>query len=208
VTSTDGSKGSSIDKDRFFSMAETYDAMCRKMVPGCDWLQEQLIRILQFLDARDPVLVDLGAGSAIFIERVLTAFPGALCYRDATVSSMRYWAHFVDRAGESTAPGMGPQYRAWCERFEGWKRRNIEHSSRPKKEGDDIHAPFLEQMRMLHRIGFLRVDVFAKRHLWCMIGGRKPAERPGRAGSEAGAVSTAGGAPAAAIGPAAGADGS
>ena len=64
----------------------------------------------------------------------------------------------------------------WMEEFDSWKRRNIDTPGAPKTEGDDIHASFLDQINMPNRVGFEQVDLFAKLHLWSMIGGRKPAK--------------------------------
>ena len=70
------------DKDRFHSMkmANAYDKMCQHLVPGYNFIQDTLINILKFEDIKDLVLLDLGAGSGIFIEKVLKEFPNSICY--------------------------------------------------------------------------------------------------------------------------------
>ncbi len=66
-----------IDKDRFFSMAQTYDKMVSFMLPRCDWLRNELIGLL-FADGReDKLIVDLGAGSGILLDMILARFPAA-----------------------------------------------------------------------------------------------------------------------------------
>ena len=70
------------DKDRFHSknMASIYDKMCQLHVPGYDFLQDTLINILNFEKMEKIVLLDLGAGSGILIEKVLKEFPDSICY--------------------------------------------------------------------------------------------------------------------------------
>jgi tRNA (cmo5U34)-methyltransferase len=71
-----------IDKNRFHlqKMASNYDKMCQMTVPGYDFLQEAVIDILKFENMDNIVLLDLGAGSGILIEKVLKAFPDSVCY--------------------------------------------------------------------------------------------------------------------------------
>jgi ubiquinone/menaquinone biosynthesis C-methylase UbiE len=71
-----------IDKDRFHSknMADAYDQMCQLLVPGYTLMQDTLIDILKFKGTKNIVLLDLGAGSGIFIERILKEFPDSICY--------------------------------------------------------------------------------------------------------------------------------
>ena len=71
-----------IDKNRFNSekMAINYDKMCQITVPGYDFLQNAVIDILKFEDMDKIVLLDLGAGSGILIEKVLKEFPDSTCY--------------------------------------------------------------------------------------------------------------------------------
>ena len=69
-----------IDKHRFFTMAEAYDRMCRHLVPGYDFLQDEVLRIAAANGKHDMTVVDLGAGSGIFLERVLSRWPDARVY--------------------------------------------------------------------------------------------------------------------------------
>ena len=62
------------DRNRFFGMAECYDAMCRILVPGYNLLQDEIFRILPFAPEDDILVADLGAGSGIFLEKVLNRF--------------------------------------------------------------------------------------------------------------------------------------
>lgn len=59
------------------------------------------------------------------------------------------------------------------EKFNNWKKRNVENIDLPKQEGDDNHESFLVQLNWLKEIGFKDTDLFCKLFLWCMIGGKK-----------------------------------
>ena len=71
-----------MNKDRFHSknMAKTYDKMCQLHVPGYDFLQDTVLDILKLENMKKIVLLDLGAGSGILIEKVLKEFPDSTCY--------------------------------------------------------------------------------------------------------------------------------
>ncbi len=71
-----------VDKERFHSknMADAYDQMCQLLVPGYDLMQDTLIDFLKFENMEDLILLDLGAGSGILIEKVLKEFPNSICY--------------------------------------------------------------------------------------------------------------------------------
>ncbi len=75
-----------IDKSRFFNMAEAHDQMCRTLVPGYDFMQGELIRILRHKGVAGPVIVELGAGSGIFASRLLDVYP----------DSRYYWVDYSD----------------------------------------------------------------------------------------------------------------
>ncbi len=64
-----------VDRDRFLTMAEDYDRMAPALVPMYDWLQEEMLRLLQVEALEAGCLVDLGAGSGIFLEKALACNP-------------------------------------------------------------------------------------------------------------------------------------
>ena len=67
---------SRIDQQRFLVMAEDYDRMAPLLVPMYDWLQQVMLHVLH-LEPRDMgCLVDLGAGSGIFLEKALLRHSG------------------------------------------------------------------------------------------------------------------------------------
>ncbi len=65
------------EKNRFFSMAKTYDKVCQKMVPKYDFLQNSVIELIPFSKYDNFLFADLGAGSGIFIEKILKNFPNS-----------------------------------------------------------------------------------------------------------------------------------
>jgi ubiquinone/menaquinone biosynthesis C-methylase UbiE len=50
------------------------------MVPGYNFMQDTLIDILKFENIEELILLDLGAGSGILIEKILKEFPDSICY--------------------------------------------------------------------------------------------------------------------------------
>lgn len=64
------------DKDRWSSMGECYDRMAEHFVPRYRMLQDEVIALL-LADGKPELLVDLGAGSGIFIEKFLDASPSS-----------------------------------------------------------------------------------------------------------------------------------
>ncbi|MBN1400162.1 MAG: class I SAM-dependent methyltransferase [Anaerolineae bacterium] len=69
-----------MEGQRWFTLAEAYDRTCQKLVPHYDLMQEQALRIARLPLDRDLVVIDLGAGSGIFLERVLARHPRAQGY--------------------------------------------------------------------------------------------------------------------------------
>ncbi|MCP4050831.1 MAG: hypothetical protein GY730_09020 [bacterium] len=69
-----------IDKHRFSNMAETYDKLCQYLVPGYDLIQNEVFNIVAFDKEDKLTFVDLGAGSGIFIEKILNRYPNACAY--------------------------------------------------------------------------------------------------------------------------------
>ncbi|MBN1489301.1 MAG: class I SAM-dependent methyltransferase [Phycisphaerae bacterium] len=248
-----------IDNDRFESMAECYDHMAPRFVPRYDALQDEVIALL-LAEGQPQYLLELGAGSGIFLEKTLKACPSAhavwldasedfervarrrlapfadrvefiLCsltddwparlrqpadaicsqsaihhlesegkrsvyrrcfevlrpggwffnldemstlYDDAYRRTLAYWVTHVERSSRDVPESLALYARAWNEKFDGWKKRNVENIGQPKQPGDDIHEGYVPQMRWLHEAGFVNVDLFVKFQLWSAIGGQKP----------------------------------
>ena len=66
---------STADQQRFLTMAEDYDQLAPALVPRYDWLQEEMLRLLCVERMGAGCLVDLGAGSGIFLEKALARNP-------------------------------------------------------------------------------------------------------------------------------------
>lgn len=75
-----------IGKERFFTMAETYDRMAQILVPMYDMLQNEIFNIVPFDKSQTITVVDLGAGSGILLEKILSLYP----------NSIGYWVDFSD----------------------------------------------------------------------------------------------------------------
>lgn len=253
---------STADQQRFLIMAEEYDRMAPELVPMYGWLQEEMLRILQIDNIGAGCLVDLGAGSGIFLEKALTRNPrlnavwvdsspafmtvaqrrlarfhGRVTYllstleeswesqlgdpvqaitsmsaihhldsaekrtlyqrchdqlapggwflncdemqtvsMEAYLNSLYCWVRHVDDAPQRLRPDQMVEYENWCGHFARWKLRNIDNISVPKQKGEDLHEPYLDQVRWLQEIGFAGADLFVKYHLWCIIGGQAMSE--------------------------------
>ncbi len=248
-----------IGKDRFFTMAETFDKMVQTLVPQYDFMQNEVFRLVNFDKNDHVILIDLGAGSGIFIEKFLKRYPNASAYwvdysedfleiakirlepykervkfiiskfedkwenqiseipdiifsmaaihhlepqekndlykksyellkqggwflnvdetktifETAYLESLKFWAKFVKDQGKIISISEQKYYDKWNFHFENWKKRNVDNIHIPKIKGDDMHEPFLDQVRHLQQIGFKNADVFIKYHLWAMMGGKK-----------------------------------
>ncbi|MGB7969120.1 MAG: methyltransferase [Methanobacterium sp.] len=253
-------------KERFHSesMASSYDEMCQLMVPGYNFMQDTLIDKIKFENIGKITLLDLGAGSGIFIERILDEFPDSTCiyldyseefiniasnrlskyidrvtyiksdicddwelklestpniitsssaihhllnedkkklynkcydvledngwffnidemktvYNDAYLQSLHYWIYHTEKLKEIIPKNLNTEYEMVMEKFDDWKKRNVDHINSPKVEGDDIHESFLVQLEWLKEAGFKETDVFCKLYLWSMIGGKKIIKDP------------------------------
>jgi ubiquinone/menaquinone biosynthesis C-methylase UbiE len=79
-TSTNPMKETQLDKNRFFTMAETYDRMAPYLLPCYDYLQNESIHLTSLTARVNPIVVDLGAGSGHFLGKVLERNQTARCY--------------------------------------------------------------------------------------------------------------------------------
>jgi ubiquinone/menaquinone biosynthesis C-methylase UbiE len=69
-----------IDEKRFFTMADTYNQLAQELVPQYDFLQNEAINILDYKTDDEIVVIDLGAGTGIFLEKILNKYKNARCY--------------------------------------------------------------------------------------------------------------------------------
>jgi ubiquinone/menaquinone biosynthesis C-methylase UbiE len=69
-----------IDKERFFNMAEAYDRMAQYLIPQYDFIQNEVLKLLSLEVQEKAIVVDLGAGSGIFLDRILSQYNNVKCY--------------------------------------------------------------------------------------------------------------------------------
>jgi hypothetical protein len=93
--------------------------------------------------------------------------------KDASLRSLYYWIYHVKKQKNMITEDLSDTYKGWMERFEDWKKRNVDNINLPKQEGDDIHESFLMQLEWLNDAGFKETDLYCKLFLFCMIGGKK-----------------------------------
>ena len=92
---------------------------------------------------------------------------------DAHLKNLHYWIYHAQKQKKSLPEDLLDSYNGWMEKFDSWKKRNVNDIHMPKKEGDDIHESFPVQLDWLNEIGFVETDIFCKYFLWGMIGGKK-----------------------------------
>ena len=69
-------------------------------------------------------------------------------------ASLDFWVRHVESQADRVPPELVENTLRWRRHFEGWKRRNIERIDQPKTKGDDLHEPFVDQVRWLREVGF------------------------------------------------------
>jgi NRPS condensation-like uncharacterized protein len=92
---------------------------------------------------------------------------------DAYLKSLYYWVYHTEKLKCTFSDDYSDEYFGWMEKFNKWKKRNVDNIHLPKQEGDDIHESFLVQLNWLKKIGYRNTDLFSKLFLWCLIGGKK-----------------------------------
>ena len=112
-------------KKRFFEMAETYDKMARCLIPKYDFLQDETLNLIQFGGIKNPKIIDLGAGSGIFIEKVLTRHPNAKCYYvDFSEDFLKLAKKRLMRFGKQVEYIISPIEDDWEEKIEQKEKIN------------------------------------------------------------------------------------
>jgi len=87
-----------MSENRFLEMAENYDIMAPVMVPHYGFMQSMVLDYLRIEEAEQPVIVDLGAGSGTFLERILQRNRTAKCYYvDLSESFLNVAKHKLSR---------------------------------------------------------------------------------------------------------------
>ena len=102
------------DKDRFIKMAKTYDKMARYLVPQYNFLQNEALNLAGIERMIAPIVVDLGAGSGIFLEKILRSNPHAFCYWvDSSEEFERVARKRLSRFGERVRYILSPLEDDW-----------------------------------------------------------------------------------------------
>jgi len=74
------------EANRFLEMPKVFDKMAPFLVPQYDFLQETVYDIINFEREKEFSFIDIGAGSGIQIEKILTRFPNSKAvYIDSSV---------------------------------------------------------------------------------------------------------------------------
>ncbi len=64
---------------------------------------------------------------------------------DAYIKSLHYWIYHAERQVNNISGDLAEPYKITMEKFNRWKKRNVENIYFPKKEGNNIHESFLIQ---------------------------------------------------------------
>lgn len=248
-----------MEKDRFFKIAEIFDRVAQKVVPQYDFLQDEVIRFLDYSKGDTLCIFDLGAGSGIFLEKILLKYPNSIGYwidyspdfqrvakqrldkfgdrvkyvlceiekdwdklietkpdlifsmltihhledleketlykkshkmlkengwfvnidemetlnKQGYMNSLLFKGKYALNAAQSIDPETEPFYKSYLEYQKQWKESCITNFYLPKKKGDDLHAPFIDQVKWLENIGYKNTDIIIKYHLMHVIVGQK-----------------------------------
>ncbi len=108
-----------MDKERWSSMADCYDRMATYLVPCYHQLQDEVIALLAAEDAPD-LIVDLGGGSGIFLEKVLTRRPSARAvWVDASADFHRVATERLGRFGDRVTFVLCSFAEPWADALPG-----------------------------------------------------------------------------------------
>jgi trans-aconitate methyltransferase len=170
-----------IDKHRFFTMAEAYDRMCQHLVPGYDFLQDEVLRIVAADEKHDMTVVDLGAGSGIFLERVLSRWPDArACWVDYSEDFLSVAQQRLSRFNGRVRYVQTSFEDAWESQVEGQADLILSMSAIHHLENGDKKRLYqrcfdklapggwlfnIDEMKTLHKDGYLANMRFWVRHV-------------------------------------------
>jgi ubiquinone/menaquinone biosynthesis C-methylase UbiE len=102
------------DKNRFMSMAADYDLMVPHLLPQYGFLQEEMIRQTGLAHLSHPRIVDLGAGSGLFIEKLLDRNPDAACWWvDSSAAFLEVARRRLERFGDRVRFMLCPFEEPW-----------------------------------------------------------------------------------------------
>jgi tRNA (cmo5U34)-methyltransferase len=106
------------DKQRFALMAEDYDQVAPLLVPMYDFVQQEMIRLADLGRLSNPRIIDLGAGSGRFLEKVLAVCPQATCYWvDSSEAFLAVARRRLARYGQQVSYVLSPMEGDWKRRI-------------------------------------------------------------------------------------------
>jgi len=107
------------DQQRFQTMADDYDRVGPALVPMYGWLQEEMLRLLRVEAMGAGCLVDLGAGSGIFLEKALSRNPALHgVWVDASPAFAEVALRRLARFGDRVTWVLSPLEEAWETRLD------------------------------------------------------------------------------------------
>jgi tRNA (cmo5U34)-methyltransferase len=102
------------DRQRFEHMAEDYDQMAPILVPMYGFLQQEMIRLADLASLSRPRIVDVGAGSGLFLEKALAICPQADCYWvDSSEGFLKVARRRLSRYGRQVTYILSPMEAEW-----------------------------------------------------------------------------------------------
>ncbi len=149
-----------IEKERFFTMAETYDKMAQKLVPNYNFLQDEVFNIIDFNKNDELIIVDLGAGSGIFIEKFLNKYPNSKAYWiDYSEDFLVVAQNKLSKYGERVNYIISDLENNWENKIKGIPNIIFSMSAIHHLEDDAKMQLFQKCYRLLNNNGwFLNVD--------------------------------------------------
>jgi tRNA (cmo5U34)-methyltransferase len=128
------------DKQRFVHMAEDYDQVAPFLVPMYDFVQQEMIRLADLASLSRPRIIDLGAGSGLFLEKVLATCPHASCYWvDSSEGFLAVAKRRLEQYGEQVTYILSPMEGDWPVQIDGpvdriFSMSAIHHLERQEKQ--------------------------------------------------------------------------
>lgn len=105
------------DKERFAQMAEDYDQVAPFLVPMYEFMQQEMIRLVDLTSLPRPRVIDLGAGSGRLLEKVLTICPQASCtWVDSSEAFQATARRRLARFGDRVTYVLSPMEGDWASR--------------------------------------------------------------------------------------------
>ncbi len=109
-----------INENRWETMAAVFDRMAPAMVPMYDFVQDEVLRLLRIDERPGARIVELGAGSGRFLEKVLSADPlSTCCWVDSSADFQRLAPSRLARFNDRVEYVLVPFEEDWGSRIGG-----------------------------------------------------------------------------------------